>query len=301
MDRNIDSGAVRTKASADIFADHGPKEMVTLGADDTPVAVQVDYPSFWMNMQPDKDVYYHWSRRTPESRYTSVVSLIDFEDGTLGGFANGTGIYALNAFATDANSVLIGEDTVLGVTAAGANQDRFVYDTAIALTAGLTYVIRFYAKGVNLNSSGTANVLAYFFAGDGASPGALIAGTYTAISGKLQATTNVPIIESNEFGWYEFTFTATATSAGYLHFWFENTSGLALSLYLDNFSIVSIRTEELRPFTALDPAKALFLYGDSEYERRIRWGVISDRSEAELYLVLQRKTSATTTVRLAEG
>ena len=298
MDRNIDSGAVRTKASADIFADCGPKEKVTLGADSNPVAIQVDYPSFWMNMQPDKDVYYHWSRRTPENLYTDVIPLIDFEDGTRGGFINGTGTYALSSFASDANSILIGTDTVLATAANGSHTDRFVYDTIQTFTAGLTYVIRFYAKGVLLSGT-TSYVNMFMCAGDNSSPGAGLSGTYTAISGIITST--FPTLTSNEFGWYEFLYQPNVTQTGYIHFRFENSGLAPVSLYLDNFSMLSIPTNQLIPFTQIDTDTALFLYGDSEYERRIRWGVIKTRKEKELYLILQRKSSAITTVRLSEG
>jgi len=293
-------GAVTNEALSNITAEYHPKHIVTLN-DDIPTAVPITYPNFWVNIQSDKDTYYHWSRRTPEDRYSTVVDKITFEDNTVNDFVKGTSAYALSSMDVDGSSTLEGTYCLQGTDGAAINNaHRFAYGVPIEWKAGTVYVIRFYASGQLLDSVNSYILLSHYTENGVGTFGNAITGTWRAISGKL-GLSDLPQLQTNGKTWYEFAFEPDATQTGYLHFVFNNGDGVLQKLFIDNFEVLSIDSSEYVPVDPLDTSTALHLYGNTEYERRVRWGVADDRSINALYLILQRKVAASTTVRIAEG
>lgn len=292
-------GAVTNEALSNISAEYSPQRKIILGADSSPFGLKVDYPDYWLNIQPDKDVYYSWSKRTKESLFTSEEDEITFEDNTLNGWANCAGVEALTSVSVDSGSKITGTYCLSALTASAvANNDGMYLDTAFSMQASKVYLIRFYALGSSLSVANADYAQVAFY--DGAtSLGAGVTGTYTAISGRI--VSSVPVVESNSVGYYEFLFEPTEDITAYLHVYFQNTTGSALRLYMDDISVVSVESSKYVHHTALDTETALHLYGNTEYERRIRWGESDDRSVSELYFFMQRKVSATTNIRVAMG
>jgi len=293
-------GAVTNEALSVISAESTPLRKIELGTDDVVQVVRVDYPTYWLNLQPDKDTYYKWSKRTKESFFSDVHAFENFEDNSVGNWATGSGVYALASVAVDGNSLIEGTYTLKAVSSGdGTDTEAFGDSTVRTFTFGNYYLIKFYTLGSSLIAASNDEVIFDFYASD-VTAGSALSGSWTALSGELNTK---PVINSNYVTYHEYLFVPSATATGYARFRFYDASGSALTLYIDDFSIQEIPSSEWVPFEAIDNTNrpVNYMYGDSEYQKKVRWGNADDRSQNELYLLMKRKIAGITYVIVTEG
>ena len=299
LDRKA-KGALTNQALSVISAESTALRRFELGTDDVVQALRVDYPTFWLNLQPDKDTYYQWSKRTEEKLFSTVHAFENFEDDSVGNWATGSAGYALSSVAVDGNEIIEGTYSLKAVSSGdGSDTECFGDSTARAFVVGNYYLIKFYTYGSGLIASSNDEVIFDFYS-NAVGNGTALSGSWTAISGELNTK---PVINSDYITYHEYLFAPSASATGYSRFRFYDASGSALTLYVDNFSIQEIPSSKWVPYNAIDTTNRTpnHMYGDSEYQKKVRWGHADDRSQREMYLVLKRKIAGITYVSVTEG
>jgi len=297
------SSAVSTHAQADLVADFSPKREVQLGSDDVIYSTPIEWPTTHVWVQPDKDVYFGFSQKTPDNVWEDVIALEEYSTafGT-GSWLKGTGVYTPSFMGIVTSSDIEGFTENLKLTFASTN-DRMSTTDPIALKKNQIYRVTFLGNGTGVSEVAIGDYFqVVWYAGDATSPSTGTVGTYYTVSGSQQ--TAVPIITSNLTHRYEYLFTPSVDANAYLHITSTTSAtGATASVHIQDFRIEQVKDGMFHiDFEEPNWSWAPNLYGDNLVPIRVPWGASHVDHQDDLWMVFKRKLSgAFTKVRIVHA